>query len=372
MINFLYLCFIESVLVYLLNIPKKLLKKYIIVCLLVNIFLSLISVSMLLQDILFLESLSFFIYYYHGRNLTEIIFYISFLLVIKDIVILLPIGSLIVYVMIILLLVYIKHLYPIDNQNTYWGLLMLVSLSTLCIYHILYYDFLDMLGINRNLIILSTLVITIVISYYLFFRYTKMNHETQLLNQAVEYFKNDQENYTFIENKNNELYKLKHNLKYDYLQMKEYVKKKEFENVKEMIDSKIESLDQENILIISGNKLFDSFMNMKIEQLRLRNIKPTIVVSIKDISFIQDEHLNILINYLFDIAMDCITNNQIEIKVNQDNCIFQFSMFISQGIEHIDQVKYDTLKLILKKYQGSIQILKERESIYISLLIPVN
>lgn len=372
MISFLYLCFIEAVLIDLLNIPKELLKKYAVVCLFANCLISLIKVSLLLQDILFLEFLSFFIYYYHERNLTEIVFYISFLLVIKDIVILLPAASFIVYFVIVLLLVYIKHLYPIDNQNTYWGLLMLVSLSTLCIYHILYYDFLDILGINRNLIILATLVITTIVSYYLFFRYTKMNHETQLLNQAVDYFKNDQENYAFIEKKNEELYKLKHDLKYDYLQMKEYVKKKEFENVNEMIDSKIESLDQESMIIISGNKLFDSFMNMKLEQLKLSNIKPTIVVSIKDISFIQDEHLNILINYLFDIAMDCITNHEIEIKVNQDHCAFQIYMFISQGIEHIDQVKYDTLKLILKKYQGSIQILKEGESIYISLLIPVN
>lgn len=123
-------------------------------------------------------------------------------------------------------------------------------------------------------------MITIIISYYLFLRYTKLNHEQQLLNQAIDHFKNDQQNYAFIEKKNNELYKLRHDLKYDYLQMKEYVKRKEFENVNEMIDKRIESLNDHNMLIISGNKLFDSFINMKLEQLKLNNIKPAIIVSV--------------------------------------------------------------------------------------------
>lgn len=157
---------------------------------------------------------------------------------------------------------------------------MAISLSTLCIYLILYNDFLNILGINCNLIILITLLITIIISYYLFLRYTKLNHEQQLLNQAIDHFKNDQQNYAFIEKKNNELYKLRHDLKYDYLQMKEYVKRKEFENVNEMIDKRIESLNDHNMLIISGNKLFDSFINMKLEQLKLNNIRPAIIVSV--------------------------------------------------------------------------------------------
>ena len=96
------------------------------------------------------------------------------------------------------LLVYIKQRYPIDNQNIYWSLLMMISLSTLCIYHILYYDFLEILGVNRHLIILTTLVITMMISYYMFFKYTKLNHEQQLLNQAINYFKNYQQNYDYI------------------------------------------------------------------------------------------------------------------------------------------------------------------------------
>ena len=114
------------------------------------------------------------------------------------------------------LLVYIKQRYPIDNQNIYWSLLMMISLSTLCIYHILYYDFLEILGVNRHLIILTTLVITMMISYYMFFKYTKLNHEQQLLNQAITYFKNDQQNYTYLEKKNNELYISSVNVGYDF------------------------------------------------------------------------------------------------------------------------------------------------------------
>lgn len=296
-------------------------------------------------------------------------------MVIKDIVLLLPFYeaiSFIVFMIIIALMIYIKHFYPIDNQNMYWGLLMLISISTLCVYHILYYDFLDVLGVNRNLIILATLVLTIIFSYYLFFRYTKLYHEQQLLNQAVNYFKNDQQNYAFIEKKNNELNKLKHDLKYEYLQMKEYVKRKEFETVNQMIDQKVASLNQEEMIITSGNKLFDSFVNMKLEQLKLEHITPTMIISIQDISFIDDEHLNIIISYLFDIAMNCIQNNELEIKAIQDECVFEIAIFISQGIENIDRVKYDTLKLILKRYQGSIKIIHENQNINISLLIPVS
>ena len=375
MITFLYFCCIEIALIYLLNVPKEIFKKYLIVCLLSNSLINAIASTLLLQDVLFLEVICFFLFYFLDRNITEILFYLSFSLVIKDIVLLLPLYeaiSFIAFMIIIALMMYIKHFYPIDNQNMYWGLLMLISISTLCVYHILYYDFLDVLGVNRNLIILATLVLTIIFSYYLFFRYTKLYHEQQLLNQAVNYFKNDQQNYAFIEKKNNELNKLKHDLKYEYLQMKEYVKRKEFETVNQMIDQKVASLNQEEMIITSGNKLFDSFVNMKLEQLKLEHITPTMIISIQDISFIDDEHLNIIISYLFDIAMSCIQNNELEIKAIQDECVFEIAIFISQGIENIDRVKYDTLKLILKRYQGSIKIIHENQNINISLLIPVS
>ena len=375
MITFLYFCCIEIALIYLLDVPIEFFKKHLIVCLLSNSLINAIASTLLLQDVLFLEVICFFLFYFLDRNITEILFYLSFSLVIKDIVLLLPFYeaiSFIVFMIIIALMIYIKHFYPIDNQNMYWGLLMLISISTLCVYHILYYDFLDVLGVNRNLIILITLVLTIIFSYYLFFRYTKLYHEQQLLNQAVNYFKNDQQNYAFIEKKNNELNKLKHDLKYEYLQMKEYVKRKEFETVNQMIDQKVASLDQEEMIITSGNKLFDAFVNMKLEQLKLEHITPTMVISIQDISFINDEHLNIIISYLFDIAMNCIQNNELEIKAIQDECVFEIAIFISQGIENIDRMKYDTLKLILKKYQGSIKIIHENQNINISLLIPVS
>ena len=375
MITFLYFCCIEIALIYLLDVPKEFFNKHLIVCLLSNSLINAIASTLLLQDVLFLEVICFFLFYFLDRNITEILFYLSFSLVIKDIVLLLPFYeaiSFIVFMIIIALMIYIKHFYPIDNQNMYWGLLMLISISTLCVYHILYYDFLDVLGVNRNLIILITLVLTIIFSYYLFFRYTKLYHEQQLLNQAVNYFKNDQQNYAFIEKKNNELNKLKHDLKYEYLQMKEYVKRKEFETVNQMIDQKVASLDQEEMIITSGNKLFDAFVNMKLEQLKLEHITPTMIISIQDISFINDEHLNIIISYLFDIAMNCIQNNELEIKAIQDECVFEIAIFISQGIENIDRMKYDTLKLILKKYQGSIKIIHENQNINISLLIPVS
>ena len=375
MITFLYFCCIEIELIYHLDVPKEFVKKYLIVCLLSNSLINAIASTLLLQDVLFLEVICFFLFYFLDRNITEILFCLSFSLVIKDIVLLLPFYeaiSFIVFMIIIALMIYIKHFYPIDNQNMYWGLLMLISISTLCVYHILYYDFLDVLGVNRNLIILITLVLTIIFSYYLFFRYTKLYHEQQLLNQAVNYFKNDQQNYAFIEKKNNELNKLKHDLKYEYLQMKEYVKRKEFETVNQMIDQKVASLDQEEMIITSGNKLFDAFVNMKLEQLKLEHITPTMIISIQDISFINDEHLNIIISYLFDIAMNCIQNNELEIKAIQGECVFEIAIFISQGIENIDRMKYDTLKLILKKYQGSIKIIHENQNINISLLIPVS
>ena len=243
--------------------------------------------------------------------------------------------------------------------------------STLCIYHILYYDFLEILGVNRHLIILTTLVITMMISYYMFFKYTKLNHEQQLLNQAITYFKNDQQNYAYLEKKNNELYKLKHDLKYDYLQMKQAIKEKEFETINQIVDQKIALLDQEDMLITSGNKLLDSFINMKLEQLQLKKIIPTMIISIQDISFIQDDHLNIIINYLFDLAALCVNHQELQVKIIQDTCVFEITMTMHLGIENIDTVKYDTLKLLLKKYQGSIKIIHENQNLIISLLIPM-
>lgn len=57
--TFLYLSCIEIALIYLLNIPKELFKRYIGMSLFVNGVVMIISSSLLLQDILFLESLCF-------------------------------------------------------------------------------------------------------------------------------------------------------------------------------------------------------------------------------------------------------------------------------------------------------------------------
>lgn len=90
MITFLYFCCIEIALIYLLNVPKEFFKKYLIVCLLSNSLINAIASTLLLQDVLFLEVICFFLFYFLGRNITEILFYLSFSLVIKDIVLLLP------------------------------------------------------------------------------------------------------------------------------------------------------------------------------------------------------------------------------------------------------------------------------------------
>ena len=76
--TFLYLSCIEIALIYLLNIPKELFKRYIGMSLFVNGVVMMISSSLLLQDILFLESLCFFLFYSLKRRITEILFYTFF------------------------------------------------------------------------------------------------------------------------------------------------------------------------------------------------------------------------------------------------------------------------------------------------------
>ncbi len=170
--------------------------------------------------------------------------------------------------------------------------------------------------------------------------------------------------------------------------MKQAIKEKEFETINQIVDQKIALLDQEDMLITSGNKLLDSFINMKLEQLQLKKIIPTMIISIQDISFIQDDHLNIIINYLFDLAALCdhlniiinylfdlaalcVNHQELQVKIIQDTCVFEITMTMHLGIENIDPVKYDTLKLLLKKYQGSIKIIHENQNLIISLLIPM-
>lgn len=100
MMSFLYFCCIEALLTYLLRTNKT----AIIASLLINCLLSVFTSHPLLQDLLLIESLCFLFYYYSDRLLSEIVFYLSFLTVIKNLVILIPISpivSLIIYILII-------------------------------------------------------------------------------------------------------------------------------------------------------------------------------------------------------------------------------------------------------------------------------
>ena len=118
--SFLYFCCIEALLTYLLRTNKT---AIIIASLLINCLLSVFTSHPLLQDLLLIESLCFLFYYYSDRLLSEIIFYLSFLTVIKNLVVLIPISpivSLIIYILIISTFAIIQKLYPIDNKNLYW------------------------------------------------------------------------------------------------------------------------------------------------------------------------------------------------------------------------------------------------------------
>ena len=100
MMSFLYFCCIEALLTYLLRINKT---AIFIASLLINCLLSVFTNHPLLQDLLLIESLCF-LFYYSDRLLSEIIFYLSFLTVIKNLVVLIPISpivSLIIYILII-------------------------------------------------------------------------------------------------------------------------------------------------------------------------------------------------------------------------------------------------------------------------------
>ena len=89
MMSFLYFCCIEALLTCLLRTNKT---AIFIASLLINCLLSVFTSHPLLQDLLLIESLCFLFYYYSDRLLSEIVFYLSFLTVIKNLVILIPIS----------------------------------------------------------------------------------------------------------------------------------------------------------------------------------------------------------------------------------------------------------------------------------------
>mgnify|MGYP007123279282 CR=1 FL=1 len=77
-----------------------------------------------------------------------------------------------------------------------------------------------------------------------------------------------------------------------------------------------------------------------------------------------------LLSILF--AIDCMENNELEVKITEDQCAFEITLYMNDAKERINQMKYDTLVLILHKYHGSLQVQHAGASLYISTLIPVS
>ena len=343
----------------------------------VNIFLIQIQGSSILTDVILLETLCLIIYYHLDHCLSEILFYLSFMCFIKNLFIVPQyiLLGIIIYCIVALGIIYVKKQFPIHMQNVYWLFLSVVSLSTLCIYHILYNDFLDILGINRNVVILLTLLLTIIISYYLFLRNSVLTERQQLIQDAIDNFKNEQKQYAYIEKKNSELYKLRHDLKYDYLQMQQYIKKHQYDHMNEIINQKLDYLNHDYEMICSGHKLIDSYINMKLEQIKQNEIHSKMIVSVHDLSYIDDQHLHIFISYMFDLAIEASLQNEkiINIQIIEDTSAFEMTMTIPGKIpENINKTTLETLKLLLKKYQGNLYISSAQNAsqFYISLLIP--
>lgn len=375
--EFIFYFVIGIVMYYCMKLSIRDFIKTIIIFLLSYLIILNINISPVIEDIILLELISFMFFYYKDVDMTEILFFASFLFLLKNMILILPIYEIIqtiLYIIITLCILYIKYNYPIEEHNMYWGLLMAISLGTLIIYHILYNQLFDFLGINRNMIILFTLSITIMTSYFLFFKYTKLSYEQKLIEQAVDSFKNDKQQYSYIEKKNNELNQLRHDLKYDYLMMKQCINNNEFESMNQIIDKKLNYLNKEPNIIVSGNKIFDLFINSKLAQAKLKNIHTSSIISIQDISFISNTDLNIFVSQILDYAIELCTfnNKSLNIKIIQDECVLEMIVSIAECQKYDkSDVRIETIKVLLKKYDGHIHMFTENNIFYISILIPV-
>lgn len=341
-------------------------------------------------------------YFYANNNIWEVIFitFLDQLVVGISIIISLMIEELvdpnvrivvgkILYLFMVYTILYICKTRMIKLNEIYWKLLTVVVIVFYFAYTILLQFYLGM-ELNRSLVYVTLLslvlsVIGIAVIVYYISKLEQKHQETQFSLQKLEM---EQSNYVQLSEVSKEIHIMRHDLKHDYQLINNYLEDNEYSKIKEIVNSRVEELNEVGISINSANELINTIINYKMMIAHSKGIDVNFEINVSEKLHIKDYHLNELLSNLLDNAIEnCSKNNpQIDIYMEEDIVVFYLEVVnkIDKSVlksnpelntskkkgHHGHGIK--SIQRIVNEYKGSIKIFEKDSEFHVSIIIPLN
>lgn len=293
------------------------------------------------------------------------------------------------YFLIVSTVIYICKRWEIKLNSIYWKLLSIVAIVFYFAYTIISQFYLGM-KLNSVLVFITLLslgisVIGIAVIVYYISKLEQKHQETQFSLQKLEM---EQSNYIQLSEVSKEIHIMRHDLKHDYQLINNYLEDNKYSKIKEIVNSRVEELNEVGLSINSANELINTIINYKIMIAHSKGINVNSKINVSEKLNIKDYHLNELLSNLLDNAIEnCSKNNpQIDIYIEEDIVVFYLEVAnkIDKSVlksnpelntskkkgHHGHGIK--SIQRIVNEYKGSIKIFEKDSEFHVSIIIPLN
>ena len=208
----------------------------------------------------------------------------------------------------------INGIKEITDSKVIWYISILPITSLIILYSVIHFN---LLNIKPFFVFLLTLVI-IINNFILCIGFTDILKSKNILIEN-EQLKNQELYYKLLKEKYNNSRHFIHDFKKHINLIDEFIKKEDYNKLKEYISESYEEMKADENLIITGNQLIDLIVNTKKQDLEQHNICIKHDVQLKNIDPIKTIDFNIAFSNLLDNALEsCIKDNGHFIKIKLD------------------------------------------------------
>ena len=294
----------------------------------------------------------------------------------------------ILYLLFVCGILFVHKTKNIRLNTLYWKLLTIVVIVFYFAYTILLQFYLGM-KLNQRLVYITLLSLVLsvigiaVIVYYI----SELEHKQQETQFSLQKLEMEQSNYKQLNNVSKEVKIMKRDLKHDYALIENYLRGKKYSKIKEIVQSRMQELQEVTTTINSGNDVINTIINYKMMIANSKNIKVDYEINVSDKQYMKDYHLNELLSNLLDNAIDNCSKSDPKIKIFIEEDVFLYLEVINQIDESVLKKNPDlrtnkkgdnhghgikSVKRIVNEYRGSVKFFEKDNKFHVSIMIPIN
>lgn len=270
-------------------------------------------------------------------------------------------GKFILFIFTYLIIKFREKFY-ISLEMSKWQLIILFQLILILnVISVGYLISMNFVSIEILYVLLFALILLNFLFIFIIFKINKLNNENLTNIKKYQTQKFNEEKLTLIKNIKYEIDAIDHRLFYVIFQIDNYLSSNEPEKIRSIIDSYKSIVLKHNMILETGNSMFDCLLSLKINDLILNDINFKNCIFISKHELYEDYVFINFISKLLDILKTCKT---IELYMNEKSNYTLINIVYDSNNLDINPIN-NYLKDELTKFNGSYNTKKDTSQIKI-------